>query len=388
MAGLPIFKKGGLMNIETIKTSRVKPYKDNPRLNDGAVVPVMNSIKRFGFQQPIVLDGDGVVIVGHTRLEAAKRLGLESVPCVIAKELSPAQAKAYRLADNKVGELARWDLDKLGLELGGVPLEFNMKDFGFDFEGFAQKALEAPLEPEEVKGVQDHSQEVQGGTEGLLGGYYGDARERTALIYRLWDFDEGRSDGKYQMPTLTAETYVPRNGFIGFNYLLSTLEKDKGVHFYIDDYQFERIWVNPPKYIERIAEHDCAMTPDFSLYLNMPTAMKIWNIYRSRLIGQLMQDAGIRVIPTLSWAEPESFEYCFDGIEPGGTVSVSTIGVKRGEEATKIWTAGMDEAMRRLRPSAVVIYGGDIGYDFGEGVEVVYVVNEVAQRWKEREQGE
>lgn len=154
-----------------------------------------------------------------------------------------------------------------------------------------------------------------------------------------------------------------------------------GVHFYIDDYQFERIWASPQMYVDKLAQFDCILTPDFSLYMDMPMAMKIWNVYRSRLIGQIYQDRGLRVIPTVSWAEPETFTFCFDGIPPNSTISVSTIGVKRSKEATKIWTQGMDEAMKRLKPKNVLVYGGDIGYDF-KGANVKYYDNHVTEKMK------
>ena len=94
-------------------------------------------------------------------------------------------------------------------------------------------------------------------------------------------------------------------------------------------------------------------------------AMKIWNIYRSRLIGQMCQDAGMNVIPTLSWAEKETYQFCFDGLEQGGTVAVSTVGVMRDEKAKEIWVDGMKEAMTRLQPKQVILYGSEIDFDFG-----------------------
>ena len=106
-----------------------------------------------------------------------------------------------------------------------------------------------------------------------------------------------------------------------------------GFIFFIDDYQFERVWNDPYPYIERLREFPCALTPDFSLYMDIPMAMKIWNVYRSRLIGQMMQDADIVVISTLSWAEPETFSFCFEMLEQGGVVAVSTVGVMRNKSA-------------------------------------------------------
>lgn len=131
------------MNVQEISISKIRPYGRNPRRNDGAVDAVAASIQEFGFQQPIVCDMDGVIIVGHTRLRAAKKLGLKTVPVVYA-DLPEDKAKAYRLADNKTGELAEWDFELLDLELGDI--ELDMEPFGFDF---GEEEPEAEEEPEE-----------------------------------------------------------------------------------------------------------------------------------------------------------------------------------------------------------------------------------------------
>lgn len=100
-------------------TDSLIPYANNPRLNDNAVDAVAASIKEFGFKVPIVVDGENVIINGHTRLKAAHKLGLKQVPVIVADDLTPEQVKAFRLADNKTGELAEWDMDKLDIELEG-----------------------------------------------------------------------------------------------------------------------------------------------------------------------------------------------------------------------------------------------------------------------------
>lgn len=109
------------------------PYANNPRLNDNAVDAVAASIKEFGFKVPIVVDGENVIINGHTRLKAAHKLGLKQVPVIVADDLTPEQVKAFRLADNKTGELAQWDMAKLGIEIEGIG-EIDMGEFGFDID--------------------------------------------------------------------------------------------------------------------------------------------------------------------------------------------------------------------------------------------------------------
>ena len=101
------------MKIEQRKLAEIIPYEQNPRQNDDAVDAVAKSIREFGFRQPIVVDAEGVIICGHTRWKAAQKLGLEKVPVHVAKDLTPEQIKAYRIADNKTAELAEWDFDLL-----------------------------------------------------------------------------------------------------------------------------------------------------------------------------------------------------------------------------------------------------------------------------------
>ena len=125
------------MNIVEKRLNELKPYENNPRINDGAVKFVKNSIEEFGFKVPIVIDKNGVIVAGHTRYKASQELGLETVPCVVADDLTDEQVKAFRIADNKTAEKASWDLDALKTEM--EELEeidgIDMRDFGFgDFE--------------------------------------------------------------------------------------------------------------------------------------------------------------------------------------------------------------------------------------------------------------
>jgi DNA modification methylase len=117
--------------VELRKIDDIRPYERNPRINDQAVDAVVESLRQFGFRQPIVIDSDGVIIAGHTRWKAAKKLGLARVPVHVATDLTPEQVKAYRIADNKTGELAEWDLDILPIELN------ELRESGFDLEVLA-----------------------------------------------------------------------------------------------------------------------------------------------------------------------------------------------------------------------------------------------------------
>lgn len=341
------------MDIKELKLSEVKPYEKNPRKNDNAVKYVAESIKEFGFKVPLVIDRNGVIVAGHTRYKAAKHLKMKTVPCLVADDLTDEQVRAFRLADNKVAEQAEWDGDLLDEELADI-LDIDMSMFGFD--SFLPKETE---ENEE---------------------YYGAERERTFNAYNLHDVDENRLSEKWQMPTLKKCTHIPKD-LIGFKYAKAAKPEEykAGIHFFIDDYQFERIWNAPHDYIDLLKRFDCVCTPDFSLYTEMPLPMQIWNVYRSRMVGQIMQDYGLQVIPTLQWCKEESFDFCFDGIEKGTVVAVSTIGVKEQDEGKRLWFSGMEEALDQIKPKCVIVYGGDIGFDF-EKTKVVYIANHQLER--------
>lgn len=118
------------MDIVQKKLTDLVPYENNPRNNDSAVEYVAESIKEFGFKVPIIIDKNNVIVAGHTRYKASEKLGIEEVPCLIADDLTEEQIKAFRLADNKVAEIATWDFEKLDLELS--ELDFDMELFGFD----------------------------------------------------------------------------------------------------------------------------------------------------------------------------------------------------------------------------------------------------------------
>ena len=109
--------------------------------------------------------------------------------------------------------------------------------------------------------------------------------------------------------------------------------------------------------------------------------MKIWNVYRSRQIGAYYQARGIKVIPTISWAEEDTFEFCFLGIPKGSIVSVSTIGVKQDSEALKIWEEGMKAMIEQIEPSTILVYGGELEFDYGD-INVIYFDNKVLKNWR------
>lgn len=139
------------MELQAIRIEKIKPYEKNPRINDKSIEKVAQSIEEFGFKQPIVLDKNMVIIVGHTRYMAAKKLGYKEVPCVIASDLNDKQVRAYRLADNKVADFSVWDNKLLLEELDGI---------GFDiFTGFDVSDIFCDVMDESDNSVLDENED-------------------------------------------------------------------------------------------------------------------------------------------------------------------------------------------------------------------------------------
>ena len=149
----------------------MKPYDKNPRKNKEAVKYVAESIKEFGFKQPIVIDKNNVIVCGHTRLLAAKQLGLKEVPCILADDLTEEQINAYRLVDNKTNEFAEWDNELLKVELFKLP-SLNMKLFGFEEEQKEEQIAEEDNyeEPEQLEPIVKKGQVWQLGAHRLMCG--------------------------------------------------------------------------------------------------------------------------------------------------------------------------------------------------------------------------
>ena len=147
------------MEIIYKKIEELRPYENNPRINDDAVEKVAQSIKEFGFKVPIVIDKNNTIVTGHTRYKASKLLDLKELPCIIADDLTDEQIKAFRIADNKVGEKSEWDLDLLDLELGDIK-DIDMEKLGFiklEFEEEEKSSIkEKKLESMEIKEFEHH----------------------------------------------------------------------------------------------------------------------------------------------------------------------------------------------------------------------------------------
>ena len=200
-------------------------------------------------------------------------------------------------------------------------------------------------------------------------------RLRTDYFYNLDLIEHVEID---VFPIIKRTEHIPKE-LIGFNYVNTNKQHEKCVHFYLDDYQFERVWNKPDFYTDKLLHFDSVFTPDFSLYLDMPMPLQIFNTYRNRLLGAYWKSRGLEVIATLSWSDDKSYSFCFEGVEPGGVVTVSTVGCGNSVHAKRLFLNGLDEMVHRLEPKKVLVYGKDIGIE-NKRTEFIYFDNETIKR--------
>lgn len=163
--------------------------------------------------------------------------------------------------------------------------------------------------------------------------------------------------GEYGIPALDPDDPQVDN-WLGFNYARGCEEPDQhGIHFFVDDYQFVRLWRQPDMYLNMLRKFQAVCTPDFSLYTDFPKVISIYNHYRKHWLGRYWQDAGIRVIPTIGWIDRDSYEWCFDGEPEGYTVAVSSVGTQNSRDTRELFLNGYQEMLVRLQPSKIIFYG-------------------------------
>lgn len=156
---------------------------------------------------------------------------------------------------------------------------------------------------------------------------------------------------------------------IGYDKINQNCDYEKIVHFFLDDYRFENLYKDPDSKIEKLLQFKAVLTPDFSMFTEMPIALQMYNCFRSRWTGAYLQQKGASVIPTLRWGNLESFNFCFDGIEQGSIVAVSTIGVKNEKSHFML---GYNEMRRRIKPEKIICYGKPFDEMKGNIVEIDY----------------
>ena len=168
------------------------------------------------------------------------------------------------------------------------------------------------------------------------------------------------SDNPWGIPDLPASTHQPAR-LVPYNarhqIASSHQDSDAAVHYFLDDYRFQVLWYKPNRGLLRPLAVGSSLTPDFSLWTNMPRAMQLWQVYRSRWCGAWMAHHGIRVTPTVSWSGPDTYDFAFAAIPAGSVVAVSTVGVIRDARARALFTEGYKAMTETIQPKHVLIYG-------------------------------
>lgn len=192
------------------------------------------------------------------------------------------------------------------------------------------------------------------------------------LMKGVYDSSE---DDPYNIPMLKRESFKPED-LVPYHETLRPKKKawDNTVHFFLDDYKFESVWNTPLKTLSRIQKIGTALTPDFSLYLDYPIALQIFNVYRNRWLGRYWQEHGVAVIPTVSWSDKRSYDFCFRGIPKNSAVAISTVGTKN-PEVREYFIEGFMEMLKQLEPKTIIVYGEYMPLDFSSIEATVYTYN-------------
>ena len=179
-----------------------------------------------------------------------------------------------------------------------------------------------------------------------------------------------KSVGMFKLPLVKKqEISLEDVSLIGYDKINQSNDYKSIVHFFLDDYKFESIYNNPEKKIEALRQFKAVLTPDFSMFVEMPIALQLFATFKNRWTGAYLQQQGIKVISTVRWGDLTSFNFCFDGIEKGSIVAVSTIGVKKQKSHFML---GYNEMLSRIKPSKIICYGKPFDEMKGDIIEVDY----------------
>lgn len=342
------------LKIEYAPIDSIKPFPKNAKKHTKSNIrQIANSIRDFGWRQPIVINTDGVIACGHGRYLAAQQLQCTTVPVVVADDLTEEEIAAYRLADNKTNE-SEWDYDLLDESLADI-FNIDMADFGFDI----------------VDPFDEHEEQKE------------KTQDRVENIENLGRA-EFPGDGYYDIPIIKPVKKLGKiKEWIGFNYVLSDENPEgKAVHFFIDDYQFERVWKNPDAYVDKLKQYVCVASPDFSPYGDMPMALQIYNHYKKHWVAAYLQECGVTVIPTIRASTDErSFDWYLDGEPHGGIVLISSMW-SGAEDIQPIFEHEYNTMLETLEPKKIFVYGKET-IPLGGNVE--YIKTFADTRWKSSE---
>lgn len=322
------------MNFTKLKVDEIREADYNPRKKltpkDKEYHEIKRSIEEFGYVQPLIVNKDHTIIGGHQRLTVLKDMGFKEID-VIVVDVDKTQEKALNIALNKI--TGRWDSKTLSRLLQ----DLNTNNFDLTLTGFEPKVLDLGL-----RGDAKNTQEK--------------------LVEGILNLEKAQYEGvgKYDIPEILPVYELPEiREWIGFNYVLSDPEPTgKAVHFFIDDYQFERIWNNPDKYIDKLKQYVCVASPDFSPYGDMPLCLQIYNHYRKHWVARYMQEHGVTVVPTIRCSsDKRSLSWYLDG-EPTDSIVIYS---SMWGSLDPLFDVSMQKEWKKmisqLNPKKVFVYG-------------------------------
>lgn len=193
-------------------------------------------------------------------------------------------------------------------------------------------------------------------------------------VFRSFLVKNATYDGTLEMPCIKSVDAIP-NKLTVFSKSIRSKDFNSFVHFFEDDVEFERIWNAPNRYLPILRKFDGVITPDFSLYRDMPLVMQEWNTYRSRAIGHWLQENGITVIPNIRFSDERSYAFCCDGVSKGGTIAVGSHGCIKINIERMYFERGLSEIIKKLEPKRIIVYGAAPDYIFEDyiksGIEII-----------------
>lgn len=333
------------LKIEYISIDKLTPYDKNTKVHTKKQIEhIANSITKFGFNDPLGIYGENnIVLEGNGRIEAAKMLGMTELPCVRLDHLSKDEMRAYVIAHNSLNLETGFDDNVLRDELNKLRQ--------FDFTQF---------------GLTENYLTVLNKTQSEI---YQDALSKNIKKLVRNSF---HTVGKYDIPIIKKQDIdVSELKTISFCHTQygDTRNKNKLVHFFLHDYRFECVYENADILYEKLKQYKYLLTPDFSLYMDMPIALQINSVFKNRWCGAYWQNKGKIVIPTVSWSDERSFEFCFDGIERGSVVAISTHGNRNVKEE---FMKGYYELLKKINPCCIICYGKPFAEMKGNIIVVPY----------------
>ena len=207
---------------------------------------------------------------------------------------------------------------------------------------------------------------------------YRQTRDYENLQRAFWD-----GVGPYGIPEIQPVYECDVENWIGFNFAKGCEEPElHGVHFFIDDYQFVRIWKDPDRYTSMLSKFQAVCSPDFSPYADFPKAIQIYNHYRKHWMAFYWQTQGLTVIPTITWSDPSTFDFCFDGEPENSIVALSSVGMSKNPEYRQWMIDGYEEMMKRLKPTKI-IWRGQLFPEFESDRDIIFQIPSFTDKWRQ-----